>query len=144
MDLIPGSGRSSKERNDKPLQYSLDHSPQVAKCWTQLKRLNESMCIQTHISIHTQKRPWLQTTLDLFDRNVCIFYLLIMESKRPLCCPAQSSFELVSFVLQMAHFSECLAVCIQLKVGKSPEYTKMYSYTSPEYSSWYGSRSVLE
>lgn len=44
-----------------------------------------------------------------FDRNVCIFCLLVIESScPPPCCPPQFSFELVSFVLQMSH---CSVLC---------------------------------
>ena len=68
-DLIPGSGRSSEKRNGKPFHYSLDHSPQVATCRTQLKRLSE--CVRahshTHTHIHTQKAQ-NQDTKDIISQ----------------------------------------------------------------------------
>ena len=55
LGLIPGSGRSSGEEHDNPLQYSCLENPmhrgawwatvhRVAESWTQLKRLSMHTC----------------------------------------------------------------------------------------------------
>lgn len=53
-------------------------------------------------------RSQSQTSLPLFWQK-CVYFLSAnyVESKcPPLCCPSQFSFEFVSFVLQMSHFSK--------------------------------------
>lgn len=53
-------------------------------------------------------RSQSQTSLPLFWQKYVYFLSAnYVESKcPPLCCPSQFSFEFVSFVLQMSHFSE--------------------------------------
>ena len=76
---IPGSGRSPRERNGNPLQYSRLETPMdrgawravahgVAKSWTRLKRLSS----YTQRDTHTTFRKGTGTQKVLRQREVCI------------------------------------------------------------------------
>ena len=55
MDLIPGSGRSSEEGHDNPLQYSRLENPMDRKAWwATVHRVTKSQTELKWLSVHAQ------------------------------------------------------------------------------------------